>query len=127
VPPGFGILASIDASDLGSPVESLRDIPAGDYYAQAMVNVYSEFKRADGHAVWMHDDRWEAAMDHLRLHPGALLAERAELHPLDEPLRLPRSVWHPTVAGLLRLRLRRPARLHGTVVDDAPAVGTRGI
>ncbi len=24
-----------------------------------MVNVYSEFRRADGHVVWMHDDRWE--------------------------------------------------------------------
>ncbi|RPJ82135.1 MAG: hypothetical protein EHM13_09400, partial [Acidobacteria bacterium] len=23
------------------------------------VNIYSEFKRADGHVVWMHDDRWE--------------------------------------------------------------------
>jgi hypothetical protein len=51
--------AVIDATDLGTPVASLRDIPAGDYVVQAMVNVYSEFKRADGHVVWMHDDKWE--------------------------------------------------------------------
>jgi len=24
-----------------------------------MVNVYSEFRRADGHVLWMHDDQWE--------------------------------------------------------------------
>ena len=54
-----GEVAVIDATDLGSPVEILTDLPAGTYYMQAMVNVYSEFRRADGHVVWMHDDRWE--------------------------------------------------------------------
>ncbi len=51
--------AVLDASDLGSPVTSLSEIPPGDYYAQAFVNVYSEFHRSDGHVVWMHDDQWE--------------------------------------------------------------------
>lgn len=51
--------ATIDETDLGAPLESLSEIPAGEYYVQAMVNVYSEFKRADGHVVWMHDDQWE--------------------------------------------------------------------
>src|SRR6185436_13284513 len=54
-----GAVAVIDATDLGSPVESLRDIPAGDYYVEATVSVYSEFKRSDGKVVWMHDDQWE--------------------------------------------------------------------
>jgi hypothetical protein len=31
-------------------------LPPGDYFVQAFVNVYSAFKRADGHTVWMHDD-----------------------------------------------------------------------
>jgi len=54
-----GRAAVIDATDLGSPVESLRDIPAGDYYVQGFVNIYSEFRRSDGHVLWMHDDQWE--------------------------------------------------------------------
>jgi len=54
-----GQAAMIDASDLGSPVLSLSEIPAGDYWVQALVNVYSEFRRSDGHVVWMHDDQWE--------------------------------------------------------------------
>src|ERR1700734_3253479 len=51
--------AVLDGSDLGSPVASLSEIPAGDYYVQAFVNVYSEVTRSDGHTVWMHDDQWE--------------------------------------------------------------------
>jgi Putative esterase len=52
-------IVSIDASDLGTPIDSIADIPAGDYFVQAMVVVYTDFHRADGHVVWMHDDRWE--------------------------------------------------------------------
>jgi len=54
-----GQSAAMDSTDLGTPVESLSDIPPGDYYVQAFINIYSEFRRADGHIVWMHDDQWE--------------------------------------------------------------------
>lgn len=54
-----GRAAVVDGRDLGHPVWDLADIPAGNYWVQAMVNVYSEFKRADGKVVWMHDDQWE--------------------------------------------------------------------
>ena len=71
----------IDATDLGTPVASLRDIPAGDYYVQAFVNIYSEFRRADGHVVWMHDDRWEGQQ--WNRSPGNLYSavERVRLDP----------------------------------------------
>jgi hypothetical protein len=49
----------IDASAAGYPVRRLDDIPAGTYWAQPFVNVYTEFHRADGHTVWMHMDQWE--------------------------------------------------------------------
>ena len=38
---------------------SLRDIPAGEYWVQPFVNVYTRFARADGHTVWLHMDQWE--------------------------------------------------------------------
>jgi hypothetical protein len=63
-----GASAIIDATDLGSPVVSLSAIPPGEYWVQGFVNVYSEFKRADGHVVWMHDDRWEG--QHWARSPG---------------------------------------------------------
>src|SRR5262249_8853477 len=57
--PAPGAPASIDGTDLGTPVFDMADIPTGDYWIQPFVNVYSEFKRADGHVLWMHDDHWE--------------------------------------------------------------------
>ena len=54
-----GQAAVIDATTFGHPVQSLRDIPAGDYWVQPFVNVYTKFVRADGHTVWLHMDQWE--------------------------------------------------------------------
>lgn len=68
-----GQAAVIDATDLGTPVASLKDLPPGDYVVQAFVNVYSEFKRADGHTVWMHDDQWEG--QHWNTSPGNLYSQ----------------------------------------------------
>src|SRR5580704_17187676 len=73
-----GQSAVIDASTLGSPVKSLRDIPAGDYYVQALVNIYTEFHRADGHTVWLHMDQWEG--QHFNRSPGNLYSEVQKVH-----------------------------------------------
>jgi len=76
LPPGRE--AVIDGSDLGFPIDSLGGIPAGDYYVQGFVNVYSRFSRADGHVVWMHDDRWEG--QHWRISPGNLYSDVQKVH-----------------------------------------------
>ena len=54
-----GGTAIVSGTDLGHPVWDLADIPAGDYWVQAVVNIYTEFPRADGKVVWLHDDQWE--------------------------------------------------------------------
>ncbi len=73
-----GAAATIDGSDVGFPLDSLGALPAGDYYVQAFVNVYSEFRRADGHVVWMHDDRWEGQQ--WRRSPGNLYGDVVRVH-----------------------------------------------
>lgn len=76
-----GESAIIDETDLGWPPESLRDIPAGVYSVQGFVNLYSEFRRADGHVLWMHDDQWEG--QHFNISPGNLYSDvqRVRLDP----------------------------------------------
>lgn len=54
-----GERAVITEETLGSPVESLRDLPRGEYFVQSFLNVYTKFERADGHTLWMHMDQWE--------------------------------------------------------------------
>ena len=51
--------ASIGADVLGYPVDSLSDLPAGDYIAQALLHRYETFHRADGHTVKLPMDRGE--------------------------------------------------------------------
>lgn len=54
-----GGAAVVDGADLGHPVWDLANVPAGEYWVQGVINVYSEFRRADGKVLWMHDDQWE--------------------------------------------------------------------
>lgn len=70
--------AVIDDAVLGFPVSSLNQIPAGDYYVQALLNVYTEFHRADGHVIWAHMDQWEG-QDPNRS-PGNLISEAQKVH-----------------------------------------------
>ncbi|MBT3242595.1 MAG: hypothetical protein HN352_05560 [Bacteroidetes bacterium] len=54
-----GDQAFINDQVFGYPLESISEIPAGEYYIQGFINVYTEFKRSDGHTLWMHKDNWE--------------------------------------------------------------------
>ena len=71
----------IDETDLGTPPETLLELPAGEYFVQGMVNVYTEFRRADGHVLWMHDDQWEGQA--FQRSPGNLYSDvkRVRLDP----------------------------------------------
>jgi hypothetical protein len=86
LPPGRA--AVLDQTDLGTPVASLKDIPPGEYFVQGFVNVYSEFKRADGHTVWMHDDQWEG--QHWNVSPGNFYSvpQRVQIGPAAETIKL---------------------------------------
>src|SRR5213592_1296127 len=52
----FGAVV-VDDAVAGWPARSLKDIPAGDYWVQALINRYETFHRADGHTVKMPMDR----------------------------------------------------------------------
>lgn len=73
-----GESAVIDSSTVGYPVRSLSQIPPGDYYVQAFVNVYTEFHRADGHVVWLHMDHW--AGQQFNRSPGNIYSDVKEVH-----------------------------------------------
>lgn len=70
--------AVIDAITPGFPVRRLTDIPAGDYYVQALVNIYTECHRSDGHDVWVHMDQW--AGQQFNIAPGNLYSAVQKVH-----------------------------------------------
>ena len=111
-----GQTATIDETDLGTPVESLKEIPPGEYFVQAFVNIYSEFRRADGHTVWMHDDQWEGQrwqrssgnlysdVERVRLDPAAGGVVKLVAKNVIPPIQAP-----PDTESVKRFRFQSPA------------------
>ena len=73
-----GASAEIDLKTLGFPYTSLADVPAGDYYIQAMIEPYTRFARSDGHVIWVHNDQWEG--QRFNQSPGNLTTEVGHIH-----------------------------------------------
>jgi hypothetical protein len=78
--------ALIDGQATGYPVTSLKELPAGDYYVQAVMNVYTLCRRSDGHDVWIHLD--ESLGSPLNISPGNLYSDVQKIY-LD-----PDTNWH---------------------------------
>lgn len=54
-----GTAINFSAEDFGYPLESLEDVPAGTYYAQALLHVYETFNLSTGHTVKLPMDNGE--------------------------------------------------------------------
>lgn len=74
--PGARVI--IDENVLGYPPKSLTEIPAGDYFIQGLINIYTEFHRSDGHVIWAHMDQWEGQQ--FNKSPGNLYSEVKSVH-----------------------------------------------
>ena len=67
----------VDEKAFGYPIRSLRDVPPGEYYVQALLNVYETFHRADGKTIKLAPDRGEG--QHWNLAPGNLYSKPVKI------------------------------------------------
>lgn len=58
----------VGAATFGYPRRSLKDLDPGDYFVQAVFNVYQEFHLASGKTVWLPPDKGEG--QHWNAKPG---------------------------------------------------------
>jgi hypothetical protein len=70
--------AVIDGAALGFPLESLSQVPAGDYTVQAVLNLYETYHRKDGKVVKLAPDHWEGQV--WRTKPGNLYSTPQRVH-----------------------------------------------
>ena len=68
----------VDAQTFGYPRRSLTELDAGDYYVQAVFNVYELFHLADGRNLWLPPDKGEG--QHWNLKPGNQYNNTIKLH-----------------------------------------------
>src|SRR5262249_25724440 len=59
------------------PRKSLREVPAGTYWIQALLHKYETFKRSDGHTVKLPMDRGEG--QHWNLAPGNIYSKPQQI------------------------------------------------
>ena len=67
-----GQAAVIDPTTFGHPVDSLAQLPAADYFVQAMLNVYTRCQRSDGRTLWVH---WDMSGRFFNVSPGNLYSD----------------------------------------------------
>lgn len=108
-----GESAVMDAGVLGFPLKSLSEIPAGEYYVQALMNVYTQVHRKDGHTIWVHMDQWEGQQ--WNRSPGNLVSEvqRVQIDPaagfnlkLSLTKKLPAVVVPPDTEWVKRVKIQ---------------------
>jgi hypothetical protein len=68
-----GSPAVLDREVFGYPIDSLADLPQGEYWIQAVLHRYETFHRADGHVVKLPMDRGEG--QRWNTAPGNLFSE----------------------------------------------------
>jgi len=73
-----GAAAIVDQKALGYPVASLDRLPAGDYYVQAVLNIYETFRRADGKVVKLPPEMGEGQQWNRK--PGNLYSKAQKIH-----------------------------------------------
>jgi len=73
-----GVPIRIDSSTLGYPLESLSALTAGDYYVQAVLNVYETYHLGNGKVVKLPPDKGEG--QHWQTKPGNFLTKVQKLH-----------------------------------------------
>jgi len=106
---GFGVDADgmapgeplvVDAKTFGYPRRSLADLDAGDYYVQAVFNVYELFHLASGKSVWLPPDKGEG--QHWNMKPGNPYNKAQKIHfdpKSQETIKLTLDQTIPAIAG----------------------------
>ena len=68
----------VDAKTFGYPLRSLAELEAGDYFVQAVFNVYEPFHLASGKTVWLPPDKGEG--QHWNQKPGNPYNKPVKIH-----------------------------------------------
>ncbi len=90
VAPGQEVI--IDASAFGYPYDSLKDLPAGEYFVQALLHRYETFDLANGHTVKLPMDQGEGQQ--WAKSPGNLYSEPRLLQITATAESFPVVMWN---------------------------------
>lgn len=114
-----GGVAAFGGGERGHPVAALRDLPAGEYWMQPFVNVYTRFPRADGKVLWLHMDQWEG--QNWKRSPGNLFGDpvKVTFDPRStQPLRLTADKVIPPVQTPADTAMVKRIRIQSRILTE---------
>jgi S-formylglutathione hydrolase FrmB len=102
----------------GFPVNSLAEMPAGDYWVQALLVVYTRVTPKHGKTIWVAWDQWEGRQWNRT--PGNLVSEpvRVRWDPAAARLRLTLTKALPPVAVPPDTRWVRRVKIQSRLLSD---------
>ena len=109
----------IDAAADGYPYARLGDLPPGDYWLQALVHVYTEYHRRDGHVVWAPQDQWEG--QRWAFSPGNLISapQRVRVDPgSDTPIQVELTGEIPSIETPADTEWVRRVKIRSRILSD---------
>lgn len=111
-----GTAAAVGAGAWGYPVRSLKDVPAGEYFVQVVLNKYTTFHRSDGKTVKLHMDEGEG--QHWNSSPGNLYSkvQRVMVKAGGAPIALALTEVIPPIPELADTKYVRHIRIQSAVL-----------
>ncbi len=115
---GSGASAVIDPSTMGFPVKSMRDIPAGDYYVQGVLVVYTKVTPKHGKTIWVPWDQWEGRRWNRT--PGNLMSEVQQVRwdPTSSTIRLALTQRMPAIDMAADTRWVKRIKIESKILSD---------
>jgi hypothetical protein len=109
--------ALVDATALGYPTPSLKDVPPGEYIVQALLNKYETFHRSDGKTVKLHMDQGEG--QHWNISPGNLYSkpQKITIKPGGAPISLALTEEIPPIPAKPDTKYVRHIRIQSQVLS----------
>jgi hypothetical protein len=108
--------ARFDDTAWGYPVRSLKDLPAGDYFVQVVLNKYETFHRSDGKTVKLHMDQGEG--QHWNISPGNLYSkpQKMTVKPGGAPISIALTEVIPPIAAPVDTKYIRHIRIQSAAL-----------
>lgn len=115
---GAGAVTTIPASTAGFPVATLREMPAGEYWVQALLVVYTRVTPKHGKTIWVPWDQWEGRRWNRT--PGNLISEptRVRWDPATSRLSLALTKKIPPVVVPADTRWVKRVRIQSRMLSE---------
>lgn len=110
---------TVGSNAMGYPIRNLKDLPAGEYYVQALLNRYETFRLKTGHTVKLPPDQGEG--QNWTVKPGNFYSKPVKIKvdpSKHETIRIVMDQKNPPVAGVADTKYVRHIKIQSKLLTE---------